>query len=57
MIHLRGLGNKILMEAESIVFLSKPYKDYLIERYVKEKYKDLILRKSYVIPSGIDNFG
>lgn len=56
MIHLRGLGNKILMEAESIVFLSKPYKDYLIERYVKEKYKDLILRKSYVIPSGIDNF-
>lgn len=57
MTHLRGLGNKILMEAESIVFLSKPYKDYLIERYVKEKYKDLILRKSYVIPSGIDNFG
>ncbi len=56
MIHLRGLGKKILMEAESIVFLSKPYKDYLIERYVKEKYKDLILRKSYVIPSGIDNF-
>lgn len=56
MVHLRGLGNKILMEAKCIVFLSKPYRDYLIEKYVKEKNKDLILRKSYVIPSGIDNF-
>ena len=44
MIPLRGLGNKILMEAESIIFLSKSYRENLIERYVKDKNKDLKIR-------------
>jgi glycosyltransferase involved in cell wall biosynthesis len=56
LIYLRNLGNKILLEAESIVFLSKPYRDYLIKKYVKVNNQDIILKKSYVIPNGIDKF-
>lgn len=56
LIYLRSLGNKILLEAESIVFLSKPYRDYLIKRYAKVNNQDIILKKSYVIPNGIDKF-
>jgi len=56
LIYLRNLGNKILLEAESIVFLSKPYREHLIKRYVKVENQDTILKKSYVIPNGIDKF-
>ncbi len=56
MIHLRGLGNKILREADGVIFLSKPYKMNVIDKYVKKKYKNSILAKSYVIPNGIDEF-
>jgi glycosyltransferase involved in cell wall biosynthesis len=56
LIYLRSLGNKILSEAESIVFLSKTYRDHLIKKYVKVKNQDIILKKSYVIPNGIDKF-
>jgi glycosyltransferase involved in cell wall biosynthesis len=56
LIYLRSLGNKILLEAENIVFLSKPYRDHLIKRYVKVENQDIILKKSYVIPNGIDKF-
>lgn len=56
MIHLRDLGNKILGEADGVIFLSKPYKRNVIDKYVKKKYKNSILAKSYVIPNGIDEF-
>lgn len=56
MVHLRGLGNKILNNAAAIIFLSKPYMELVVENYAKEKYKNNIIRKSHIIPNGIDEF-
>lgn len=56
MVHLRKLGRNILYNADVVVFLSRPYKDSLIDRYVKENEKDIILPKSYIIPYGINKF-
>jgi len=56
MYHLRKLGNEILQEADKVIFLSETYKDKLINRFVKPKNRELISAKSYVIPSGIDEF-
>lgn len=56
MIHLRKMGINILRNAEKIIFLSQPYKEYIIDRYVPDKYRDEIYSKSLVIPNGIDNF-
>lgn len=56
MIHLRKLGVNILKDAKKIVFISETYKDYLLERFIPLKYKKEILKKSIVIPNGIDKF-
>jgi len=56
MVHLRRLGQKILREADKIVFLSKPYRDYLVQNYIPKKMKKDILTKSEIIPNGIDDF-
>ncbi|NMA83795.1 MAG: glycosyltransferase family 4 protein, partial [Epulopiscium sp.] len=53
---MRKLGNEILQEADKVIFLSETYKDKLINRFVKPKNRELISAKSYVIPSGIDEF-
>lgn len=56
MIHLRRLGVDILKEADKIIFLSKPYRDLVIERYVPTKLKKEIFDKTEIIPNGIDDF-
>lgn len=56
MIHLRGLGLKILHNAELIIFISPVYRDFVINQYVHEKKKRIVSRKSVVIPNGIDRF-
>lgn len=56
MIHLRKMGIKILNDAEYVIFLSEPYRDTVIEKYVPETYKRSVLKKSMVIPNGIDDF-
>jgi glycosyltransferase involved in cell wall biosynthesis len=56
MVHLKPLGKKILNQADKIIFLSETYRDFLIERYVQEQYRDGILKKSVLIPNGIDDF-
>lgn len=56
MTHLRNMGNKILREARAVVFLSKSYRNSLINKYVKDYDKNDILSKTFVIPSGIDEF-
>ena len=53
MIHLRKLGRNILLNSDAIVFLSKPYKENLIARYIKDDEKEIIVSKSYVIPNGV----
>ncbi|WP_347548511.1 glycosyltransferase family 4 protein [Pseudalkalibacillus hwajinpoensis] len=56
MVHMRGLGIKILKEAEKIIFLSESYKKLVLEKYVPRKIKAEISYKSEVIPNGIDEF-
>jgi len=56
LVHLRRLGVNILLNASRIVFISYPYKDECINKYIPIKYRELIERKSMVIPNGINNF-
>lgn len=56
MIHLRSTGIEILRNAASVVFLSPVYRERLINHYVPENLKEEILKKSVVIPNGIDDF-
>lgn len=53
--YLRKLGVKILVHAEKVVFLSKPYLEKTL-RYIPKNMKERILRKSIIIPNGIDSF-
>ena len=54
--HLRSLGLKIMMNAKAIVFLSHPYKDYVLKKFIPLTNRESILRKTYVITNGIDDF-
>ncbi|MCM3399458.1 glycosyltransferase family 4 protein [Oceanobacillus profundus] len=54
--HLRKLGIDILKRAKKIVFLSKGYKEEVIENYVPNKLKESIYKKTAIIPNGIDNY-
>lgn len=56
MIHLRLLGLNILKNAKKIIFISEPYKELTIKKYVPMQYQGEILNKSIIIPNGIDKF-
>lgn len=56
MLFLRKVGLNVLENADGIVFLSKSLKNKLINDYVTSEMKDSILSKSYVIPSGINEY-
>ncbi len=56
MIHLRKLGIRILKNSCKIIFLSQPYRDTLLEKYVPDYLKAEILNKSIILPNGIDAF-
>ncbi|HEY5555497.1 glycosyltransferase family 4 protein [Acetobacterium sp.] len=56
MVHLRRLGLKILQEADKIIFLSEPYKDFLNQKYIPRKLRKELLAKSEIISNGIDHF-
>lgn len=53
---LRNMGIEILKEAESIIFLSDSYKQYVVDSYIPQKDKEIILQKARIIPNGIDEF-
>ncbi|WP_064971722.1 glycosyltransferase family 4 protein [Ornithinibacillus californiensis] len=55
-IHLRNLGIKILKEAENIIFLSESYKNLVLNEYINDDDREDILRKTKIIPNGIDEF-
>ncbi|MEK4523119.1 glycosyltransferase family 4 protein [Psychrobacillus sp. FSL W7-1493] len=55
-VFLRKLGVEILKEAESIIFLSDPYKNIVMEKYIPQKDRETIIKKSIIIPNGIDEF-
>lgn len=53
--HLRRRGLKIMLESSGIIFFSEVYRDRVLKKYVPRKYRQQILEKSYIIPSGIDD--
>ena len=56
MIHLRHRGLEIMKNASAIFFLSPAYKKQVFDKYVPDKLKDELLKKTYIIPNGIDDF-
>lgn len=54
--HLRKIGLEIMKNAKNVIFISPSYKEKVLSEYInKEDFKD-ILKKSRVIPNGIDDF-
>lgn len=56
LLYLRPLALHILLYSKKIIFISQPYKDYLINKLIPKKYRQEIEMKSVVIPNGIDDF-
>ena len=54
LVHLRGLGVKVMDNAAAVVFLSPAYKWSVLNKYVPQKLREKIAKKSFVIPNGID---
>lgn len=54
MVHLRGLGVKVMEHAAAVVFLSPVYKWNVLNKYVPKRLREKIAKKSFVIPNGID---
>lgn len=55
-IPLRSLGIKILLNANTIVFISSSYRELILDRYIPRKYHAIIMDKSILIPFGIDSY-
>jgi len=56
MIYLRGRGVMIMRRAKAIFFLSETYRKQMFEKYIPLQYRDELMKKSHIIPNGIDNF-
>lgn len=54
--HLRPRGVKIMLGASKVFFLSTTYRDYVINKYVPKRKREEILKKSLIMPNGIDDF-
>ncbi len=54
--HLRSRGVAIMRDAKAVFFLSEAYRNEVFEKYVPQKYRDEILKKTIIIPNGIDDF-
>ncbi len=53
-IFLRSTGRKILKNASKIIFISTPYKNYCINKYVNKNDRNALLEKTEVLPNGIN---
>ena len=56
MVHLRSRGVKIMLDASKVFFLSTTYRDFVIGKYVPSDKREEILKKSFIMPNGIDDF-
>ncbi|MFA6141999.1 MAG: glycosyltransferase family 4 protein [Candidatus Omnitrophota bacterium] len=56
MIHLRGTGIQVMLNADKVVFSSRTLRDFVISRYVPAKLRSRILEKTVLKPFGIDDF-
>ena len=54
--HLRSLGLEILQNAERVIIIADALKKELFSKYIPEKMKAELEKKTLVIPNGIDNF-
>jgi glycosyltransferase involved in cell wall biosynthesis len=54
--NLQAIGNDIMNNAQNIIFLSPAYRNFVIDKYVPRKNRQLIFEKSVVIPNGIDDY-
>lgn len=52
----RSLGNRIMLEAEKVIFLSSGYADEVLDKYVSKENLSRIREKTEVIPNGISDF-
>lgn len=56
MIHLRKRGLMTLLAAKDGFFLSDAYRRQVFEKYIPQKYQEVIKKKTHIIPNGIDEF-
>ena len=52
---IRRMGLRNIAEASAIIFLSEKYQEKLVEK-VPKSYRESILKKSYIVPNGIDDY-
>jgi glycosyltransferase involved in cell wall biosynthesis len=52
--HLRPLARRILESASKVIFLSKSYRDQALAPYLNPEQLAQVLKKSAVVPNGID---
>ncbi len=53
MLHLKKLGKNILENASNVIYISEPYRNLVLNKYVK---KSKNFEKTVVIPNGVDQF-
>ncbi len=56
MVHLKRLGQRILKQAYRIIFITETVRDFLVGKYVQERYRDDTFDRSVTIPYGVDDF-
>ncbi len=54
--HLRKRGIQTMLKASAVFFLSETYRKQIFDKYVPEKHREEIYKKTYIIPNGIDDF-
>lgn len=53
--NLKHIGIEIMKNASAIIYLSKAYLERTNKKYIPIKYRDTFLKKSFVIPNGIES--
>lgn len=54
--HLRSRGVNIMKKAKYVFFLSEAYRKTVFEKYIGNRFKDELMRKTHIISNGIDDF-
>jgi len=52
--YLKEMGIQIMKESKKIIFLSPVYRDYILEEIIPSNLQDTIMKKSMIIPNGIN---
>ncbi len=52
--YLKDMGIQIMKESKRIILLSPAYRDYILEEIIPGNLQDTIMKKSMVVPNGIN---